>query len=95
MNYSVDCVYVVWHVFNHIGHLLSAHLCHMLTGIFFQRFLLNGYFKCTCSVFAHKPEFGCNYIVSPLFGDTRDHSRCPTGGTHFIMKCKCVLSIGV
>ncbi len=73
INCSVDCIYVVWHAFNHIGQLMLAHATQVvedsLLAILTQCF--KGYFKCACGVFAHKPLSGCDYRTS----DTRDHSR--------------------
>ncbi len=86
INCSVDCLNTVWPAFNHIVQLLSAHVSHaagnILSAILTQCF--EGYFKCACGVFAHIPVSGCDYTKSSLFGDTRDHSWCPTGGTHLI-----------
>ncbi len=64
----------MWHAFNPIGQLLSAHVTHVdgdiLSAIPAQCF--NGYLKCPCDAFAHIPVSGCEYRTRPLFGDMRD-----------------------
>ncbi len=77
INCNVGCICVVWHAFNHIGQLLSAHLTHaagdILSAVRTQCF--KGYFKCACGLFAHILVSGCGYGTNLLFGDTREHNR--------------------
>ncbi len=77
INCSVDCIYIVWHAFNHIGQLLSADVTQavggILSAVLTQYF--KAYFKCAYGVFAHISVSGGDYGTSPLFGDTRDHCR--------------------
>ncbi len=83
---SVDCLNAVWPAFNHIVQLLSAHVTHaagnILSAILTQS--SKDYFKCACGVIVHIPVSGCDYTTSSLFGDTRDNSWCPTGGTYLL-----------
>ncbi len=77
INCSDDCIYVVWHAFNHKGQLMLVHATHAvgecLLAILTQCF--KDYFKFACGVFARKPLSRCDYRTSPLCGGTRDHSR--------------------
>ncbi len=74
INYSVDCISVVWHALNHIGQVLLAHaVWDILSAVITYWF--RGYFMCACGVFGHIPVSGCDNKASPLFGDTRGHSK--------------------